>query len=72
MTLGKTPHSDAEWARDVDRRLRRLEHPRQVILGTWSIHVSEHSGDLVADHIPTGRRRIIANADEIHKGMENE
>lgn len=70
MTLDRTPTNDAEWARAVERRLRRLEHPRQVILGTWSLHVSEHSGDLVADHIPTGRRIVVANADEKHKKAE--
>ncbi|MFC3848896.1 hypothetical protein ACFORJ_01765 [Corynebacterium hansenii] len=63
MTLNERPTTDAQWARAVERRLRSLERPRSVTLGPWEISVSPISGDLVADHIPTGRRRVIAAAE---------
>lgn len=63
MTLDRNPTTDAQWARHVEQRLRRLENPRRVTLGTWDIHVSPNTGDLIADHVPTGRRRVIAAAE---------
>lgn len=62
MSLGSSPRSDAGWARDVERRLRQLETPRSVRMGPWMISVSPISGDLVADHIPSGSREVIAAA----------
>jgi len=32
-------------------------------MGNWMISVSDVSGSLVADHIPTGRRTILADAE---------
>lgn len=49
------PRNDAEWARQVERRLRRLEsrlHPWQVEKGA--------NGDLVAYNVATGQRTVIA------------
>lgn len=63
MTLNGRPTTDAQWAREVEKRLRALERPRMVTLGPWQVSVSPISGDLVADHIPTGRRRVIAAAE---------
>lgn len=60
MSLHTTPHTDAEWARSVEQRLARLEAPRTIRMGPWVISVSPVSGDLIADHIPTGRRTSIA------------
>lgn len=60
MTLNRRPTTDAQWARDIDRRLRALESPRMITIGAWAISVSPISGDLVADHIPTGRRHVVA------------
>lgn len=62
MALNSRPTNDAEWARDVDRRLRALENPRSMKMGNWVLSVSPITGDLVADHIPTGRRETLANA----------
>ncbi|MDO4610953.1 MAG: hypothetical protein Q4B41_09920 [Corynebacterium sp.] len=61
------PLSDAEWAREVERRLRALEHGRMVTLGRWCVHESPVSGDLVADHVPTGRRIVVAAAEPEQK-----
>ena len=61
--LDSTPAGDAAWARKVDQRLRRLENPRQVKIGNWCVSVSPISDDLVADHIPTGRRIVLAAAE---------
>ncbi|MDO5730771.1 hypothetical protein [Corynebacterium sphenisci] len=63
MSGQRNPTTDAEWARQVDRRLRALERTRLVTLGRWCVHESPVSGDLVADHIPTGRRIVIAAAE---------
>ena len=62
MALHDRPKSDAEWARQIERRLRRLENPRSIRMGNWSISVSPVTGNLVADHIPTGRRDVLADA----------
>lgn len=63
MSLHDKPTSNAEWARRVERRLRALENPRSIRMGNWMISVSPVSGSLVADHIPTGRRDILADAE---------
>lgn len=63
MALGRKPTTDAEWARSVERRLRHLENPRALRMGNWMISVSPVSGDLIADHIPTGRRVTLAAAE---------
>jgi len=62
MALNSKPTTNAEWARDVEKRLAALENPRSIRMGNWVISVSPISGDLVTDHIPTGRRETIANA----------
>ena len=63
MALHDRPKSDAEWARKVERRLRRLENPRSMRMGNWMVSVSPVTGNLVADHIPTGRRATLAAAE---------
>lgn len=67
MATGRTPRNDAEWARRVERRLKALESPRSVRLGNWVVSVSDISGSLVADHIPTGRRNILADAEPVYR-----
>lgn len=39
--------NDREWARDVERRLSRLEQPQQIRVSTWSVWEDE-AGRLVA------------------------
>lgn len=48
MTLAfpRPPGSDAEWARETERRLRLLENPRTVRIGMWVL--SAISGRLIA------------------------
>lgn len=62
MALHGRPKTDAEWARKVEKRLRALERPRRMRMGNWQVSVSPVSGDLIADHIPTGRREVLAAA----------
>lgn len=45
-TPGQPPTSDAEWARETEKRLRQLESPNTVRIGPWVI--SSPEGDLVA------------------------
>ncbi|WP_156119414.1 hypothetical protein [Corynebacterium humireducens] len=63
MSLHTSPTSDAEWARRVEKRLTALENPRSIRMGNWMVSVSPVTGDLVADHIPTGRRDTLAAAE---------
>lgn len=63
MSLHNSPANDSEWARKVEKRLRTLENPRSIRMGHWMISVSPISGDLIADHIPTGRRDTLAAAE---------
>ena len=53
--MTRRPKNDAEWARQVERRLAKLEnrlHPWQVTKGA--------NGDLVAYNLATGQRSVIA------------
>lgn len=43
---GKPPASDAEWARNTERRVAHLESPNTVRIGPWVI--SSQDGDLIA------------------------
>lgn len=60
MSLHGSPHNDQQLIRDLDRRIRALENPRSIKLGMWMVSVSPVTGDLVADHIPSGRREQLA------------
>ena len=56
--MTRTPKDDAAWARQVERRLARLEnalYPWQVTKGA--------NGDLVAYHLATGQRSVRAELD---------
>lgn len=56
--MTRPPKDDAAWARQVERRLARLEnslYPWQVTKGA--------NGDLVAYHLATGQRTVIAELD---------
>lgn len=68
----RKPKNDAEWARRVEKRLKDLESPRSMRMGNWMISVSDISGSLVADHIPTGRRTILADAEPKYNVEKNE
>lgn len=35
--MNSKPASDAEWARDVERRLTALERPQSLRIGQWTI-----------------------------------
>ena len=53
--MTRAPKDDAAWARQVERRLARLEnalYPWQVTKGA--------NGDLVAYNLATGQRSVIA------------
>lgn len=51
----RKPKNNAEWAADVERRLRRLENA----LRPWQLTVGRH-GDLIAYHLETGQRSVIS------------
>ena len=43
---GQPPNTDAEWARDTENRMRRLESPNTMRIGPWVI--SSRDGELIA------------------------
>ena len=43
---GRAPRTDAEWARDIQRRVEDLENATTVRVGSWVLNVQD--GDLVA------------------------
>lgn len=61
--LNSTPDDDRKLIRSLVSRLEALERPKTIQLGAWCISESQY-GDLVADHIPTGTRRVIGLIDE--------
>ena len=55
---GKSPRTDAEWARDIQRRVEQLEDSTSVRIGDWVLNVV--NGDLVAT--TTGTRVVLGAA----------
>lgn len=52
------PTTDAEWARDVERRLAALERSQTVRVGAWSLS-EDRDGRLVGVNSRTGARVVI-------------
>lgn len=44
---GKPPRTDAEWAREIQRRLEALESATTLRIGAWVLSVNS-AGDLIA------------------------
>ena len=53
--MAKTPKDDVEYVRGLERRISRLENA----LLPWQLGVGRY-GDLVATHLQTGRRVVVA------------
>lgn len=53
--MAKTPKTDADYVASLERRLARLENA----LLPWQLGVGRF-GDLVATHLETGRRVVVA------------
>lgn len=65
--MTRRPKDDAEWARQVERRLTKLEnrlHPWQVVKGA--------NGDLVAYNLATGQRSVIAQLEIGNQPVEGD
>ena len=56
---GRPPRTDAEWAREIQRRLEVLESATTVRIGQWVLSVS--NGDLIAS-TASGTQVIIGEA----------
>jgi hypothetical protein len=50
---GRPPRTDAEWARDTQRRLDKAENPTAVRIGEWVLSTTE-LGVLIASHVDGG------------------
>lgn len=67
----KPPKNDAEFARNVDRRINQVENPVSQRVGDWVLSTNPNTGDLLASHVDGGstvlsRRPISSqNPDEI-------
>ncbi|QFP94647.1 minor tail protein [Mycobacterium phage LilMcDreamy] len=48
LAPGRAPRSDDEWATEINDRLRRLENPRTLRVGPWTILNDPLSGNLKA------------------------
>lgn len=57
--MTKTPKTDSEYVARLERRLSKLERS----LLPWQLNVGAY-GDLVADNLNTGRRVVIARAQQ--------
>lgn len=53
--MAKTPKDDADYVAGLERRIQRLENA----LLPWQLGVGRY-GDLVATHLETGRRVVVA------------
>lgn len=58
MTADRPPRTDAEWARDTNRRLSDVEHPDAARAGPWVLSADAESGDLIASHVDGGSVRL--------------
>lgn len=61
--MAKPPKNDAEWARDVDRRLSTRENPSAQRVGDWVLSTDSDSGSLIGSHVDGGSR-VIARRPE--------
>lgn len=59
----KTPKSDAEFARNTQRRLEQVEHPSSARVGNWVLSTSPETGDLIASNV-NGGSVVVANEPE--------
>lgn len=56
---GRPPRTDAEWAREIQRRLEVLESATTVRIGQWVLSVKD--GDLIAS-TASGTQVVIGQA----------
>ncbi|MGW5147522.1 hypothetical protein [Rhodococcus koreensis] len=54
----RPPQTNAEWARDTNRRLDGLENPNAMRAGPWVMSADQESGDLIASHVDGGSVRL--------------
>ena len=63
QSTGRKPDTDAQWARDVEQRLRHLEsRPSAMRVGSWVI--ADRDGELVAT-TTDGRRVDMTKLDPV-------
>lgn len=53
-SITPAPRDDAEWARDIVRRIEALERPSALRAGDWVITTSPETGNLIASHVDGG------------------
>lgn len=67
----KPPNTNAEWARNVQKRLDQVEHPASARIGAWVLSTDSETGALIASNVNGGSTVIAAapsgqtEADEI-------
>lgn len=55
---GRAPRTDAEWAREMQRRIAALESAVSVRIGPWVLSVAE-DGNLIATS--EGRKIVLSD-----------
>lgn len=59
----KPPRTDAEFARNTQRRIEQVEHPASSRIGNWVLSTDANTGDLIASNV-NGGSVVIANEPE--------
>ncbi len=54
---GRAPRTDAEWARELQRRVAALEQSTTVRIGSWVL--SSQGGNLIASS--SGKRLVLSD-----------
>lgn len=50
----KPPKTNAEWARNTQKRLDQVEHPASARMGAWVLSTDPDTGDLIASNVNGG------------------
>lgn len=50
----KPPQTNAQWARNTDRRIQSVEHPTSSRVGPWVLSNDDNTGNLIASNINGG------------------
>ena len=50
----KPPQTNAQWARNTDRRIQSVEHPTSSRVGPWVFSTDDNTGNLIASNINGG------------------
>lgn len=50
----KPPQNNAQWARNVEKRIGSVEHPTSTRIGAWVLSTDDNTGNLIASNVNGG------------------